>query len=118
MPWLREHRRAPSGFHNGEEVSELRSGKGNGSSGQGLVFNWEMNKLESCRHNYRERGSENHGMEVFSIVQSYQLISGERMNPRVSLYLLGPIQDQHWGLLQTRSHWHRDPAWHRLHQPE
>uniref|UniRef100_A0A8C9B2V2 Uncharacterized protein n=1 Tax=Phocoena sinus TaxID=42100 RepID=A0A8C9B2V2_PHOSS len=29
-----------------------------------------------------------------------------------------PAQDQHWDPLQIQSHWHQDPAWHRLPQPE
>uniref|UniRef100_A0A5F9CYR8 Uncharacterized protein n=1 Tax=Oryctolagus cuniculus TaxID=9986 RepID=A0A5F9CYR8_RABIT len=29
-----------------------------------------------------------------------------------------PAQDRHWDPLQTRSHWHQDPAWRHLHQPE
>uniref|UniRef100_A0A671G9B3 Uncharacterized protein n=1 Tax=Rhinolophus ferrumequinum TaxID=59479 RepID=A0A671G9B3_RHIFE len=27
-------------------------------------------------------------------------------------------RDRHWDPLQIQSHWHRDPAWHHLHQPE
>uniref|UniRef100_A0A8D1G598 Uncharacterized protein n=2 Tax=Sus scrofa TaxID=9823 RepID=A0A8D1G598_PIG len=29
-----------------------------------------------------------------------------------------PAQDQHWDPLQIQSHWHQDPAWHHLPQPE
>uniref|UniRef100_F6VCY1 Uncharacterized protein n=1 Tax=Callithrix jacchus TaxID=9483 RepID=F6VCY1_CALJA len=29
-----------------------------------------------------------------------------------------PARDPHWDLLQIQSHWHRDPAWHHLHQPK
>lgn len=38
--------------------------------------------------------------------------------PEVKVCSPAPAQDQHWDPLQIQSHWHQDPAWHRLHQPE
>lgn len=38
--------------------------------------------------------------------------------PEVSACSPGPARGQHWDPLQIQSHWRRDPAWHRLRQPE
>lgn len=84
------------------------------AAGQGLGCHQEKEQARALQTELRE-GKD--GMGVPRMTQPTSWASTERTD-QVSICLLEPTQDQHWGLLQTRSHWHRAPAWHRLHQLE